>query len=88
MDPKHLHEQLKQLQIEIDALAVDDGNRSKLHALVDDIDRELGVGPQFVLEDTNLQDRLDELVSSFELEHPTVAGILKDIMVKLASIGV
>ncbi|MFT6552790.1 MAG: hypothetical protein ACJA1I_002847 [Zhongshania marina] len=88
MDPKHLHEQLKQLQIEIDALAVDDGNRAKLHALVDDIDRELGVGPQFVLEDTNLQDRLDELVSGFEVEHPTVAGILKDIMVKLASIGV
>ncbi|POP53307.1 DUF4404 family protein [Zhongshania marina] len=88
MDPKHLHEQLKQLQIEIDALAVDDGNRAKLHALVDDIDRELGVGPQFVLEDTNLQDRLDELVSGFEVEHPTVAGILKDIMVKLASIGI
>ena len=88
MDPKHLHEQLKQLQIEIDAIAVDDGNRAKLHALVDDIDRELGVGPQFVLEDTNLQDRLDELVSGFEVEHPTVAGILKDIMVKLASIGI
>ncbi|CAA0092812.1 Uncharacterised protein [Zhongshania aliphaticivorans] len=88
MDPKHLHEQLNQLQIEIDELAVDDGNRAKLHALVDDIDRELGSGPQFVLEDSSLQDRLEELVSGFEVEHPTVAGILKDIMVKLASIGV
>jgi hypothetical protein len=28
------------------------------------------------------------LVAGFEVEHPTVAGILKDIMVKLASIGV
>lgn len=88
MDPKQIHQQLGKLQAEIDALPVDDGNRAKLHALVDDIDRELGVGPQFVLDDTSLQDRLEELVSSFEVEHPTVAGILKDIMVKLASIGV
>ncbi|WP_269617567.1 DUF4404 family protein [Zhongshania sp. BJYM1] len=88
MDPKQIHQQLGKLQAEIDALPVDDGNRAKLHALVDDIDRELGVGPQFVLDDTSLQDRLEELVSNFEVEHPTVAGILKDIMVKLASIGV
>ncbi|MFT5889633.1 MAG: hypothetical protein ACI9BO_002461 [Zhongshania sp.] len=88
MDPKQLHEQLQRLQSEIDGLTVNDDNRAKLHALVDDIDRELGTGPQFVLEDSNLQDRLEELVSNFEVEHPTVAGILKDIMVKLASIGI
>ena len=88
MDPKHLHEQLVTLQKEIDVLAVNDANRAKLHALLDDIDRELGTGPQFVLEDSSLQDRLEELVSSFEVEHPTTAGVLKDIMVKLASIGV
>jgi hypothetical protein len=88
MDPKQLHEHLQRLQTEIDGLSVNSENRAKLHALVDDIDRELGVGPQFVLEDTSLQDRLEDLVSNFEVEHPTVAGILKDIMVKLASIGV
>lgn len=88
MDPKHLHEQLQRLQTEVDTLSADDENRAKLHALIDDIDRELGTSPQFVLEDSSLQDRVDELVSSFEAEHPTTAGILKDIMVKLASIGV
>ena len=88
MDPKHLHQQLQHLQNEIDGLSVDDENRAKLHALIDDIDRELGVSPQFVLEDSSLQDRLDDLVTNFETEHPTLAGILKDIMVKLASIGV
>lgn len=88
MDPKHLHEQLQRLQSEVDSLAVNDENRAKLHALIDDIDRELGSGAQFVLEDTSLQDRVDEMVSHFETEHPTTAGILKDIMVKLASIGV
>lgn len=88
MDPKHLHEQLQHLQQQVDSLSADDENRAKLHALIDDIDRELGSGPQFVLEDTSLQDRVDELVSNFEAEHPTTAGILKDIMVKLASIGV
>ncbi|AKH69041.1 protein of unknown function (DUF4404) [Spongiibacter sp. IMCC21906] len=88
MDPKQLHEQLQRLQTEVDTLSANDENRAKLHALIDDIDRELGTSPQFVLEDTSLQDRVDELVSSFEAEHPTTAGILKDIMVKLASIGV
>lgn len=88
MDPKHLHEQLQRLQSEIDSMQLDAEHNAKLHALVDDIDRELGSGPDMVLEDSGIQDRLDEMVSSFEVEHPTVAGILKDIMVKLASIGV
>ena len=88
MDPKHLHEQLQRLQTEIDGMHLDAEHNAKLHALLDDIDRELGSGPDMVLEDTGMQDRLDEMVSTFEIEHPTVAGILKDIMVKLASIGV
>ncbi|MAK43212.1 MULTISPECIES: DUF4404 family protein [Spongiibacter] len=88
MDPKHVHEQLNRLQSEIDDLPVESGERAKLHALVEDIDRELGSGPELVLEDTGLQERLDEMVSSFEVDHPTISGLLKDIMVKLASIGV
>lgn len=88
MDTKHLHQQLRRLQSEIDDLTMQGEDRAKLHALVDDIDRELGSGPSMVMEDTGLQDRVDDLISSFEVEHPTVAGILKDIMVKLASIGV
>lgn len=88
MDTKHLHEQLKRLQSEIDEQAMQGESRAKLHALVDDIDRELGSGPELVLEDTGLQERVEELISSFEVDHPTVSGILKDIMVKLASIGV
>lgn len=88
MEAKQLHEQLQRLQSEIDGLTLAPGKQEKLHALVDDIDRELGSGSQGVIEDASLQDRVEELVSGFELEHPTVAGILKDIMVKLASIGV
>jgi len=88
MDTKHLHEQLKQLQLEIDEQAMEGTSRAKLHALVDDIDRELGSGPDLVLEDSGLQERVEEMISSFEVDHPTVSGILKDIMVKLASIGV
>lgn len=88
MDLKHLHDQLTRLQSEIDSLPVASEEHAKLHALIDDIDRELGSGPEMVLEDSGIQDRLDDMVSSFEVEHPTVAGILKDIMVKLASIGV
>ncbi|QQD17594.1 DUF4404 family protein [Spongiibacter nanhainus] len=88
MDTKHLHEQLKQLQLEIDEQAMEGKSRAKLHALVDDIDRELGSGPDLVLEDSGLQERVEEMISSFEVDHPTVSGILKDIMVKLASIGV
>lgn len=88
MEAKQLHEQLQRLQSEIDELSLAPGEQDKLHALVDDIDRELGSGSHGVIEDASLQDRVEELVSGFELEHPTVAGILKDIMVKLASIGV
>jgi hypothetical protein len=88
MDSKHLHEQLHHLQTEIDGLPVQEGERAKLLALVEDIDRELGAESKAALQDAGLHERIDEMVSSFEVDHPTVAGILKDIMVKLASIGV
>lgn len=88
MDTRHLQEQLDQLQELIGELSVDEAKRMRLHGLVEDIEMELSTGSQGLSEDSGLQDRLDELVSNFETEHPTIAGVLKDIMVKLASIGV
>ncbi|MBD2858669.1 DUF4404 family protein [Spongiibacter sp. KMU-158] len=84
----HLRKQLQNLQNEIENLPVDHGQRDKLHALVDDIGNGIDPDDSATLEEADLQERLDELVSNFEVEHPTVAAVLKDIMVKLASIGI
>ncbi len=88
MSAKHLREQLNKLQKEIESLPVDHDQRDKLHALVGDIGSELEADSVTAIEENGLQERLDEMVSNFETEHPTTAAILKDIMVKLASIGV
>lgn len=88
MPVKHLREQLQTLQSEIDNLPVAGEQRDKLHHLVSDIDSELDADSQAALAESGLQERIDELVADFEADHPTVAAVLKDIMVKLASIGV
>ena len=88
MGNQHLQEQLGDLQAQINSLDIDEAKRLQLQGLVEDIERELSTGTEGVSEDETLVDRLDEMVSGFETDHPTVAGLLKDIMVKLASIGV
>jgi hypothetical protein len=92
MDKKyrHLQEQLEYLQAQLEDLSIDEASKAKLTGLVEDIEMELstqGSGAGFD-EEGGFRERIEELVSNFETEHPVTAGVLKDIMHKLASIGV
>ncbi|MFT5575300.1 MAG: hypothetical protein ACI89D_000817 [Bermanella sp.] len=88
MPKTNIHERLEDLQQQIDELEVGHSQKANLMGLLEDIELELSTGSRVDAEQAGLLGRLENMVSEFETEHPTIAGILNDVMVKLASIGV
>ncbi len=87
MAEKEVSEALFNLRSEIERL--DDGNpdlKSKLEGLLDDLEDNLEA-----TEDVNhlhLVEDMKEAVSQFEVEHPTMTGILNELMLALGNMGI
>ena len=86
--PAHLQQQLQELR---DQLAqqppLSDDDRAALAALLEEIDKQLtrsSINPP----DTSLVDGVNLAVERFEVEHPTVAGTLRNILQSLANMGI
>ena len=86
--PAHLQQQLQELR---DQLAqqppLSDDDRAALAALLEEIDQQLtrtSINPP----DTSLVDSVNLAVERFEVEHPTVAGTLRNILQSLANMGI
>lgn len=84
MNEQHLREQLQRLSAELETLPQNDEKRQTIAALVADIELQLNEG----IADDSLVDQVEAAISSFEAEHPRVAGILNSILVSLGNIGV
>jgi len=84
MSEQDLREQLRHLSAELEHLPPGSEKRRKVEALISDIEARLDGGEQ----DDSLATQLELAVSSFEAEHPRLAGILNNILVTLGSIGV
>lgn len=87
MERKQLREHLEQLSDAIDGINASSDEKQRLSNLIDDIERQID---DSVVEDEpqNISDQLESLISTFEAEHPAVAGILNRIMVTLSSMGI
>lgn len=87
MERKQLREHLEQLSDAIDDLSASSDEKQRLSNLIDDIERQID---ESVVEDEpqNLSEQVESLISTFEAEHPAVAGILNRIMVTLSSMGI
>jgi hypothetical protein len=88
VDQQQLREYLDELNAAIEELQASDSDKGKLAKLIAEIELQLD---DTVLESGDpqtLADQVDEMVSSFEQEHPAVAGILNNIMLTLSSMGV
>ena len=87
MAEKEVNEALFNLRSEIEGL--DDSNpdlKSKLEGLLDELEDRLEA-----TEDQNhlhLVEDMKEAVSSFEVEHPRITGIVNDLMVALSNLGI
>lgn len=84
MNEQHLREQLQRLATELEGLPASNDKRATINALIADIELQLSEG----VADDSLVDQVETAVSSFEVEHPRIAAILRNIVTTLGNIGV
>ena len=87
MEKQQLQDQLNQLSNAVESLQASDKEKNTLTVLIQDIEQQLAQ-PLLVNEPHDLVEQVDTMVSSFERDHPTIAGILNNIMLTLTSMGV
>lgn len=85
MPQQRLREQLEQLAGEIDRLTIDDSRKEQLQALIDRVEQQLQTDED---DAWDLREQVEETVTQFEAEHPTLTGVLRRILVTLSSMGV
>ena len=83
-----IHETLDKLRAEIAGLDTEDEvSRQKLEALIAELEKKLEQ-PEDEQVQRDLASRLDEAILHFEVEHPRLAAIVNDIIIKLESMGI
>ncbi|MGJ7514257.1 DUF4404 family protein [Pseudomonas baetica] len=87
MPARELQEQLNTLREQLEQNPpLSDTERADLHALMQQIELELELETK--TQDSNLADGVNLAVERFELEHPTIAGTLRNIVNSLVSMGI
>ena len=87
MNQQQLKEHLDQLTSAIQDMQATESDKEKLSQLIFDIEQQLS-DPMLGSDNVSLTEQVDGLVSNFETDHPSVAGILNNIMLTLSSMGV
>ncbi len=88
MERQQLREYLDQLNSAIGDLHAPDDDKSRLTGLIAEIELQLNE-PMLVADDPQtLIDQVENMVTTFEQEHPSVASILNNIMLTLSNMGV
>lgn len=87
MPARELQEQLNKLREQLEQNPpLTEAERDDLHALMQQIQLELELETK--TQDTNLADSVNLAVDRFEVEHPALAGTLRNIMQALVSMGI
>ena len=87
LNEQELRGQLDELTVAIENMPAAEAEKAQLQALIDNIESQLS-NAVVEGEPESLADQVDNMISGFESDHPTVAGILNNIMVTLTSMGV
>ncbi|AEA67984.1 MULTISPECIES: DUF4404 family protein [Pseudomonas] len=87
MPARELQEQLNKLREQLDQNPpLSEIERDDLHALMQKIELELELETK--APDNNLADNVNLAVERFEVEHPTLAGTLRNIVQALGNMGI
>ncbi|WP_030139972.1 DUF4404 family protein [Pseudomonas fluorescens] len=87
MPARDLQEQLNTLREQLDQNPpLSEPEREHLHELMAQIESQIKLENQ--VQDNNLVDGVNLAVERFEVEHPTIAGTLRNIVNTLGSMGI
>lgn len=87
MPARELQEQLNKLREQLEQNPpLSEVEREDLHALMQKIELELELETK--APDNNLADNVNLAVERFEVEHPTLAGTLRNIVQALGNMGI
>jgi hypothetical protein len=88
VERQQLREYLEELNNTIGDLHAPDDDKNKLTGLIAEIELQINE-PMLVAGDPQtLVDQVENMVTTFEQDHPRVAGILNNIMLTLSNMGV
>jgi hypothetical protein len=87
VNSEQLNEYLQQLHKGLAQLPEQTVEREALMQLVQQLEQQLAADA-LPIESPPLADQVSELVSEFEVEHPTIAAVLNNILLTLANMGV
>lgn len=87
MNEQELRGQLDELATAIENMPAAEAQKAQLQTLIDNIESQLS---DVVVEGEpeSLAEQVENVVSGFESEHPTVAVILNNVLVTLTSMGI
>jgi hypothetical protein len=88
MERQQLSEYLDQLNSAIGDLDAPDEDKSKLTSLIAEIEQQLHEPLEVTGDPQTLVDQVENMVTTFEQDHPRVAGILNNIILTLSNMGV
>jgi hypothetical protein len=84
---EHLQEQLRQLRQQLaDGSPLSDEERASLVELANEVELQQSLAAGTA--DPNVVDGVNLAVERFEVEHPTLAGTLRNIVQSLANMGI
>ena len=87
MPARELQEQLNTLREQLEQNPpLSEAERADLHALMQQIELELELETK--TPDNNLADNVNLAVERFEVDHPTLAGTLRNIVQALGNMGI
>ncbi len=88
MERQQLREYLEELNSAIGDLHAPDDDKNKLTGLIAEIELQLNE-PMLVTGDPQtLVDQVENMINTFEQDHPRVSGILNNITLTLSNMGV
>jgi hypothetical protein len=86
MDEQQLYQQLEALKAELDASSnLSEETREKMLGLIGRMEEQMHTPDDA---EDSLAEQFETLVAEFEVSHPTLTGIVNNLLVTLGSMGV
>jgi hypothetical protein len=85
MDEQALYQQLESLKQELAKSTLDEDTQETMLGLIDRMEEQMHTPHA---SDDGISEQFETLVAEFEVSHPTLTGVVKNLLVTLGNMGV